>query len=99
MYTRCYINDKIFKVVIYETNITNVLSDIVMEKNRSTSHIEHNGSYQLRRCRQQIIIPIHIGKYKQNILCDVRVYSYFVVFTMAIGLSSDIHYISQQILS
>ena len=77
-HTRCLVNEKICVVIIDSGSCTNVASSIMVEKlgMRTT---KHPNPYRLQwlndggeiRVTKQALVPFTIGKYKDEVLCDV----------------------------
>ena len=77
-HTRCHVQDKVCSVIIDGGSCTNVASTTLVEKlGMQTS--KHPRPYKLQwlndsgevRVNKQVLISISIGKYKDEILCDV----------------------------
>ncbi|KAL4384341.1 hypothetical protein GQ457_15G018120 [Hibiscus cannabinus] len=70
----CLVNDKVCVLIIDNGSCTNVASSVMVEKlgKRTT---KHPNSYQLQliqvRVTKQALVPFTIGKYKDEVLCDV----------------------------
>lgn len=77
-HTRCLINEKVCSMVIDSGSCTNVASTLMVEKlNLPTK--KHPNPYRLQwlndcgdiRVTKQVLVSFSIGKYKDEVLCDV----------------------------
>ena len=77
-HTRCYVQNKVCSVIIDGGSCTNVTSTTLVEKlGMSTS--KHSWPYILKwlnnsgevRVNKQVLISFSIGKYEDEVLCDV----------------------------
>ena len=77
-HTRCHVQDKVCSVIIDGGSCTNVASTTLVEKlGMQTS--KHPRPYKLQwlndsgevRVNKQVLISFSIGKYKDEVLCDV----------------------------
>ena len=77
-HTRCHAQNKVCSLIIDGSNCTNVMSTTLVEKlGMSTS--KHPRPYKLKwlndsgevRVNKQVLISFRIGKYKDEVLCDV----------------------------
>ncbi|XP_045821849.1 uncharacterized protein LOC123914712 [Trifolium pratense] len=77
-HTRCHINDKVCSLIIDGGSCTNVASTLLVEK-LSLPTLKHSNPYRLRwlndcgdiNVTKQVMISFSIGKYKDEVLCDV----------------------------
>jgi len=77
-HTRCFINDKLCSLIVDEDSCANVASTIVVDK-FGLSTISHAKPYKLQWLSEegeiivnkQVLIAFSIGKYKDEVLCDV----------------------------
>jgi len=77
-HTRCLINNKLCSLIVNGGSCTNVASTRVVDKLELTT-ISHTKSYKLQWLSEegeiivnkQILIAFSIGKYKDEVLCDV----------------------------
>ncbi|XP_038973206.1 uncharacterized protein LOC120105113 [Phoenix dactylifera] len=77
-HTRCHINDKVCSLIIDSGSCTNVASTLLVEK-LSLPKLKHPNPYRLQwlndcgdiRVTKQVMISFSIGKYKDEVLCDV----------------------------
>ncbi|KAL4351922.1 hypothetical protein GQ457_06G012430 [Hibiscus cannabinus] len=77
-HTRCLVNDKICVVIIDGGSCTNVASSIMVVK-LGLSMTKHPNPYRLQwlndggeiNVTKQVLVPFTIGKYKDEVLCDV----------------------------
>jgi len=77
-YIRCVINNKLCFLIVDGGSCTNVASTRVVEKVR-LSTISHTKPYKLQwlskereiMVNKQVLITFAIGKYKDEVLCDV----------------------------
>jgi len=77
-HTRCLINDKVCSMIIDSSSCTNVASVTLIRK-LGLNTIEHERPYQLQwlnecgvvRVNRQVMIYFSVGKYKDEVLCDV----------------------------
>jgi len=77
-YTRCLINDKLCSLIVDGGSCANVASSRVVEK-LGLPTISHAKPYKLQWLREdgkiivnkQVLIAFSIGKYKDEVLCDV----------------------------
>jgi hypothetical protein len=77
-YTRCHINDKVCSLIIDSGSCTNVASTLLVEK-LSLPTLKHPNPYRLHwlndcgdiKVTKQVMISFSIGKYKDEVLCDV----------------------------
>ncbi|XP_038976183.1 uncharacterized protein LOC120107097 [Phoenix dactylifera] len=77
-HTRCHINDKVCSLIIDSGSCTNVASTLLVEK-LSLPTLKHPNPYRLQwlndcgdiRVTKQVLISFSIGKYKDEVLCDV----------------------------
>ena len=76
--TRCYVKDKVCSVIIDGGSCTNVASTIMVEK-LGLPMVKHPRPYKLQwlndsgeiRVNKQVLIAFRIGKYEDEVLCDV----------------------------
>ncbi|RDY04768.1 hypothetical protein CR513_11478, partial [Mucuna pruriens] len=77
-HTRCHTNDKVCSMIIDSGSCTNVASTLLVEKlNLPTK--KHPNPYRLQwlndcgdiRVTKQVLVSFSIGKYKDEVLCDV----------------------------
>ncbi|XP_039014624.1 uncharacterized protein LOC120144671, partial [Hibiscus syriacus] len=77
-HTRCHVNNKVCFMIIDGGSCTNVASTLMVEKlGLKTS--KHPNPYKLQwlndggevRITKQVVIPFSIGKYQDEVLCDV----------------------------
>ncbi|KAL4340489.1 hypothetical protein GQ457_08G031310 [Hibiscus cannabinus] len=79
-HTRCLVNNKVCVVIIDGGSCTNVASSIMVEK-LSLKTTKHPNPYRLQwlndggeiKVTKQVLVPFTIGKYKDEVLCDVVV--------------------------
>jgi len=77
-HTRCLINDKLCSLIVDERSFAKVASTRVVDK-LGLSTISHAKPYKLQWLSEegeiivnkQVLIPFSIGKYKNEVLCDV----------------------------
>jgi len=77
-YTKCLINDKLCSLIVDEGSCTNVASTRMVEK-LGLPTISHAKPYKLQwlskkgeiMVNKQVLITFAIGKYKDEVLCDV----------------------------
>jgi len=77
-HTRCLINNKLCSLIVDEGSCTNVASTRVVDKLGLTT-ISHTKHYKLQWLSEegeiivnkQVLIAFSIGKYKDEVLCDV----------------------------
>ncbi|XP_050242022.1 uncharacterized protein LOC126690975 [Quercus robur] len=77
-HTRCYVKDKVCSVIIDGGSCTNVASAIMVEK-LGLPMVKHPRPYKLQwlndsgeiRVNKQVLIAFRIGKYEDEVLCDV----------------------------
>jgi hypothetical protein len=77
-HTRCYIKDKVCSVIIDGGSCTNVASTVMVEK-LGLPMVKHPRPYKLQwlndsgeiRVNKQVLIAFRIGKYEDDVLCDV----------------------------
>ena len=77
-HTRCHINDKVCSMIIDSGSCTNVASTLLVEKLNLPTQ-KHPTPYRLQwlndcgdiRVTKQVLISFSIGKYKDEVLCDV----------------------------
>ncbi|KAL4312629.1 hypothetical protein GQ457_01G020350 [Hibiscus cannabinus] len=77
-HTRCLVNNKVCVVIIDGGSCTNVASSIMVEK-LGLKTMKHPNPYQLQwlndggeiEVTKQVLVPFTIGKYKDEVLCDV----------------------------
>lgn len=77
-HTRCHINDKVCSLIIDSGSCTNVASTLLVEK-LCLPTLKHPNPYRLQwlndcrdiRVTKQVLISFSIGKYKDEVLCDV----------------------------
>ncbi|XP_052483014.1 uncharacterized protein LOC128036160 [Gossypium raimondii] len=77
-HTRCYVHGKVCSIVINGGSCTNVASTLMIEK-LSMPTLKHPSPYKLQwlnegvelKVTKQAMIPFSIGKYQDEILCDV----------------------------
>ena len=77
-YTRCRINNKVCSVIIDGGSCTNVASTILVEK-LNLATLKHSRPYKLQwlndcgevRVDRQVLVTFSIGKYLDEVLCDV----------------------------
>ena len=74
-HTRCLINDKVCSMIIDSGSFTNV----ALVRKLGLNTIKHVRPYQLQwlnacgvvRVNRQVMISFSVGKYKDEVLCDV----------------------------
>jgi len=77
-HTRCLINDKVCSMIIDSGSCTNVAS-VTLVRKLGLNTIKHERPYQLQwlnecgvvRVNRQVMISFSVGKYKDEVLCDV----------------------------
>jgi len=77
-HTRCLINNKLCSLIVDEGSCTDVASTRVVEK-LGLSTVSHANPYKLQwlsrdreiMVNKQVLITFGIGKYKDEVLCDV----------------------------
>ncbi|XP_071902760.1 uncharacterized protein [Coffea arabica] len=77
-YTCCYVKDKTCSLIIDSGSCTNVASALMVEK-LALPTLRHPLPYKLQwlnesgevRVTKQVVIPFRIGKYENEVLCDV----------------------------
>ncbi|KAL4348401.1 hypothetical protein GQ457_17G008590 [Hibiscus cannabinus] len=77
-HTRCLVNNKVCVVIIDGGSCTNVASSIMVEK-LGLKTTKHPNPYRLQwlndggeiKVNKQVLVPFTIGKYKDEVLCDV----------------------------
>lgn len=77
-HTRCYVNNKICSMVIDRGSCTNVAS-ISLVENLNLTTLKHPKLYKLQwlndygqvKVNKQVLILFLIGKYKDEVICDV----------------------------
>jgi len=77
-HTRCLINDKVCSMIIDSGSCTNVAS-VALVRKLGLNTIKHKRPYQLQwlnecgvvRMNRQVMISFSLGKYKDEVLCDV----------------------------
>jgi hypothetical protein len=77
-HTRCLINDKVCSMIIDSGSCTNVVS-VTLVRKLGLNTIKHERPYQLQwlnecgvvRVNRQVMISFSVGKYKDEVLCDV----------------------------
>ena len=77
-HTRCLINDKVCSMIIDSDSCTNVVS-VTLVRKLGLNTIKHERPYQLQwlnecgvvRVNRQVMISFSVGKYKDEVLCDV----------------------------
>jgi len=77
-YTRCHVKDKVCSVIIDGGSCTNVASSSMVEK-LGLPTLKHPRPYKLQwlndsgevRVTKQVVVPFRIGKYEDEVLCDV----------------------------
>lgn len=77
-HTRCHIHDKVCSLIIDSGSCTNVASTILVHK-LSLPTSKHPHPYKLHwlndsgevRVTDQVLVPFKIGKYEDEVLCDV----------------------------
>jgi len=77
-HTRCLVNDKLCSLIVDGGSCTNVASTRVVEK-LGLPTISHANPYKLKwlskegeiLVNKQVLIAFSIGKYKDEVLCDV----------------------------
>ncbi|XP_040955923.1 uncharacterized protein [Gossypium hirsutum] len=77
-HTRCLVNDKVCVVIIDGGSCTNVASSVMVEK-LGLKTTKHPNLYKLLwlnnggeiKVNKQVLVPFAIGKYKDEVLCDV----------------------------
>ena len=77
-HTRCHVKDKVCSVIIDGGSCTNVASTSMVEK-LGLITLKHPRPYKLQwmndsgeaRVTKQVLVPFRIGKYKDEVLCDV----------------------------
>ncbi|XP_039063789.1 uncharacterized protein LOC120208638 [Hibiscus syriacus] len=78
IHTRCLVNDKVCVVIIDSGSCTNVASTVMVDK-LGLKMTKHPNPYKLQwlndvgelRVTKQVLVPFSIGKYKDEVLCDV----------------------------
>lgn len=76
--TRCFVQVKVCGMIIDGGSCTNIISTIMVEKLRLPV-LKHPRPYKLQRLNdngkvkvnKQVFVTFQIGKYKDNVLCDV----------------------------
>ncbi|KAK9045771.1 hypothetical protein V6N11_051679 [Hibiscus sabdariffa] len=77
-HTRCLVNEKVCVVIVDGGSCTNVASSIMVEK-LGLKTTKHPNPYRLQwlndgeevRVTKQVLVPFTIGKYKDEVVCDV----------------------------
>src|SRR5262249_1820536 len=77
-HTRCQVKDKVCSMIIDRGSCTNVASTILVEK-LGLPLLKHPKPYRLQwlndcgdiKVNRQVMVPFSIGKYKDEVLCDV----------------------------
>ena len=77
-HTRCHVKDKVCSVIIDGGSCTNVASTSMVEK-LGLITLKHPRPYKLQwmndsgeaRVTKQVLVPFRIGKYEDEVLCDV----------------------------
>ncbi|KAK8979723.1 hypothetical protein V6N11_027758 [Hibiscus sabdariffa] len=77
-HTRCLINNKVCVVIIDGGSCTNIASSVMVEK-LGLKTTKHPNPYRLQwlndggemKVTKQVLVPFTIGKYKDEVLCDV----------------------------
>ncbi|XP_010534659.1 PREDICTED: uncharacterized protein LOC104810159 [Tarenaya hassleriana] len=77
-YTRCVVKDKVCSLIIDSGSCTNVASNSLVEKLGSLTQ-KHPKPYKLQwlndsgetKVHRQVKVPFRIGKYEDEVLCDV----------------------------
>jgi hypothetical protein len=77
-HTRCHVNNKVCSMIIDGGSCTNVASTILVEK-LNLPTLKHSRPYNLQwlndcgeiKVNKQVLISFSIGKYKDEVLCDV----------------------------
>jgi hypothetical protein len=77
-HTRCHVNNKVCSMIIDGGSCTNVASTILVEK-LNLPTLKHSRPYKLQwlqdcgeiKVNKQVLISFSIGKYKDEVLCDV----------------------------
>ncbi|KAL4278728.1 hypothetical protein GQ457_03G017550 [Hibiscus cannabinus] len=77
-HTRCNVLDKVCVVIIDSGSCTNVASSVVVDK-LGLKMTKHPHPYKLQwlndggelKVTRQVVVPFSIGKYKDEVLCDV----------------------------
>ncbi|XP_057485167.1 uncharacterized protein LOC130771560, partial [Actinidia eriantha] len=77
-HTRCHVKDRVCSVIVDGGSCTNVSSTSMVEKLGLTT-LKHPRPYKLQwlndsgevRVTKQVIVPFRIGKYEDEVLCDV----------------------------
>ncbi|XP_039055027.1 uncharacterized protein LOC120197653 [Hibiscus syriacus] len=77
-HTRCLVNDKVCVVIIDSGSCTNVASTVMVDK-LGLKTTKHPNPYKLQwlndagelRVTKQVLVPFSIGKYKDEVTCDV----------------------------
>jgi hypothetical protein len=77
-YTRCLINDKVCSMIIDSGSCSNVAS-VTLVRKLGLNTVKHETPYQLQwlnecgvvRVNRQVMISFSVGKYKDEVLCDV----------------------------
>ena len=74
-HTRCHIKDKVYNLIIDSGSCTNVASTLLVEK-LGLPTLKHPNPYRLNDCgdirvTKQVLVSFSIGKYKDEVLCDV----------------------------
>jgi len=79
-HTRCLNNNNVCNMIIHGGSCTNVASTTLVEK-LNLSNLKHPKPYKLRwlneygeiRLKKQVLVSFSIGKYSDEVLCDVVV--------------------------
>ncbi|KAJ4715139.1 hypothetical protein OWV82_013527 [Melia azedarach] len=77
-HTRCHVKDKVCTMIIDSGNCTNVASTLLVDK-LNLHTIKHHKPYKLQwlndcgktKVTKQVLVSFSIGKYEDEILCDV----------------------------
>ena len=77
-HTRCHVKDKVCTMIIDSGSCTNVASALLVDK-LNLNTIKHPKPYKLQwlnecgeiRVTKQVLISFSIGKYEDEVLCDV----------------------------
>ena len=77
-HTKCHVQNKVCSVIIDGKSCTNAASTTMVEKLRMPTS-KHPHPYKLQwlndigevRVKKQVLISFHIGKYEDEVLCDV----------------------------
>jgi hypothetical protein len=77
-HTRCFVNNRVYSVIIDGGSCTNVASTYLVEKLALTT-LKHPHPYRLQwlnecgeiKVTRQVLVALSIGKYEDEVLCDV----------------------------